>query len=155
MVPEQPAGPPELCYPTGKTDIPGLYRNTYGKGTAVFVPFMAGYFYRKEGYENTFLFLKDVFIHAAGIKPIAEDLTPMCEVTVMKKPGLRLIQLVNTSGCLGNHFFEPVELKDIRLRADVKGKKVRTLNGGKIRIEEDGSLILDRLDRYEAVVIED
>ena len=158
LVPEQPAGPPEICYAVGKTEIPGLYLNTYGKGTAVFVPFMAGSFYRKIGYENTFLFLKDVFLHAAGIQPIAEGLTPMCEVTVMKKSGLEMIQLVNTSGCLGNHFFSPVPLHDIQLNADAKRKKVYTLNGGKCNVKEDNGkcmLVLDRLGNYEAIVIED
>lgn len=156
LVPEQPAGPPEVCYAKEKTDIPGAYRNRFGKGTAVYIPFAAGSFYRTEGYENTFAFLKDVFFGLAGIKSPAVNLNPMTELVVTEKPGMTALQLINTSGCFDNSFFEPLPMYGVRLKWDVRGKKVYTLNGGKIETSPDGQEIsLNRLDHYEAVIIED
>ena len=159
LVPEQKVGPPEVCYATGETDIPGVFRSHYGKGTAVFVPFLAGTFYQEQGYENTFLFLKDVFTRLAGITPIAVDLTPMCEITVTRQPGRTLIHLINTTGCFGNSFFEPVPLRHIKLHLDLPAVcRITAHNGGNVELACDGCkvvLALDKLNTYEVITVED
>lgn len=158
LVPEQPVGPPEICYAKETSDIPGTFRNFYGKGTAVYVPFLAGTFYREEGYENTFIYLRDVFLQLAGIRSLAEKLTPMCEISVTKQPGRTLIHLINTSGCFDNSFFAPVPITDITLDAGLTGKfRVSAHNGGHAECMEAGGKIcirLDRLETYEVITVE-
>ncbi len=159
LVPEQKVGPPEVCYPTEESGVPGTFVNRYGKGIAVYVPFMAGTFYREQGYENTFIFMRDVFMSLAGVKAVAPDLTPMCEVTVTKQPGRTLIHLINTSGCFDNSFFKPVPLRDILLDVEApEGCKVSAHNGGCAEsVSEDGRtcIKLDALNTYEVITVED
>ena len=159
LVPEQKVGPPEVCYATSETELPGLFRNCYGKGTAVYVPFMAGTFYQEQGYENTFIFMKDVLTNLACIRPLADNLTPMCEITVTSQPGRTLIHLINNTGCFGNSFFEPVPIRHIKLNVELPAAcRVTAFNGGKADLAcECGRavLTLDKLKTYEVITVED
>ena len=166
LVPEQKVGPPEVCYPTESSDAAGLFSNRFGKGCAVYIPFMAGTFYQEQGYENTFMLLKDVMIHLTGLKPAAEDLTPMCEITVTRQSGRTLIHLINNSGCFGSSFFAPVPLTGICLRNlhkcgenSMDQVRIQAHNGGKASLVKTDSgeyrILLDRLDTYEVITIED
>ena len=154
LIPEQPYGPPEICYPKEKSEIPGLIKTSFGKGCGIYIPWMAGTFYYEYGYYNTFAFLRDVLIRLCGAKDLAPESTPMCEITVMKREGAKLIQLVNTSGCFSNSFFDPVPIRNVLLDVDASGKKVTAYHGGKITVKEN-KIILDCLNSYEAVLIED
>ncbi len=85
----------------------------------------------------------------------------MCEITIMEKTGMKLIQLVNTSGHFGNSFFKPVPITDITLEnLGISGRdivSVKAYNGGKAVVsEENGKLWihLDCLNDYEAIAIE-
>ena len=159
LVPEQKVGPPEVCYPTEESELPGTFANRYGEGVAVYVPFAAGTFYREQGYENTFIFLKDVFANLAGVKSIAPDLTPMCEITVTKQPGRTLIHLINTTGCFDNSFFAAVPLSDIALSCELPEEcTVKAFNGGCAEIVSEGGervIRLDRLNTYEVIAVEE
>lgn len=159
LVPEQKVGPPEVCYPTEESELPGTFAHRYGEGVAVYVPFAAGTFYREQGYENTFIFLKDVFTNLAGVRSIAPDLTPMCEITVTKQPGRTLIHLINTTGCFDNSFFAPVPLCDIALSCELpEGCTVKAFNGGCAEIVSEGGesvIRLDKLNTYEVIAVEE
>lgn len=154
LIPEQLYGPPEVCYPKKKSEVPGLIKTSFGIGCGIYIPWMAGTFYYEQGYYNTFAFLRDVLIHLCGAKDLAPETTPMCEITVMKREGAKLIQLVNTSGCFSNSFFEPLPIGGIALDVDASGKKVTAYNGGTVTVEKN-KIVLDCLKAYEAVLIED
>lgn len=158
LVPEQPFGPPEICYSNDKTDIPAVTAFNYGSGLGVYVPFNIGSFYFQYGYENSYRFLKDVITQIAGLESIAPNVTPMCEITITgKKNGdedMRLIQLINLTGASGNNqFFEPIPLENLEIRINVpENGRATTLNGGVVT-REGNTIILDRLNNYEAILI--
>ncbi len=154
MVPEQPYGPPEICYATGTSSVPGLLMTRYGRGMGIYIPWLAGTFYDSFGYANTFTFMSDVLKNLCHAQDLLPGTTPMVEVTLLKREGMRLLQLVNLTGCFGGSFFEPIEVRDLVLNVNWKGRKLRTLNGGHLR-ENGDQLILDHLNSYEAVEIID
>ncbi len=154
LVPDQPFGPPEICYSKEESDISGIYESGYGKGKTVYIPFAIGTFYYQYGYENSYVFIQDVLENIAGIKSIAPDLTPMCEVAVTKKDGEELIHLINLSGSFGkDNYTKALPIYDIRLHLSVPtGARVEALNGGQIKVTEN-EIQLDCLNEYEAIRI--
>lgn len=153
LIPEQLYGPPEICYPKEKSEIPGILRTSFGKGTGIYIPFMVGTLYYEQGYDNTFTFMKDVLFHVCGVQSISKNCTPMCEITVLGNADKKIVQLINTTGCFTNSYFEPVPIHDIELDIDVNKRKVSALNGGKVTIVNN-KIVLDCLHTYEAVLIE-
>jgi hypothetical protein len=119
LIPPHMFGPPEQCYYTQVTDLPGFTVNSYGKGKAIHIPWLPGKVYHLEGYDNTFFFMKDLMKNFAGLET-AEDtaFTPMIEVTRgYDMSGTHaMIHLINGTGHFGCSFFEPVEVRDINLR---------------------------------------
>ncbi|MCR5101319.1 MAG: beta-galactosidase [Butyrivibrio sp.] len=157
LIPEQLYGPPEVCYPKEKSEIPGIYKTVYGNGMAVWVPWLAGSFFYQQGYDNTFEILKDIIINICGAKSLAPSLTPMCEITVMKGDGKLVLHLINTSGSFLNSFYKPVPLYDLELDIDkenLEGYEIYTLNGGEVTVK-NGKLVLNKLDTYEAIIIKE
>ena len=153
LIPEQLYGPPEVCYPKEKSEIPGIYLSHFGEGKAIWVPWLAGSFYYEQGYDNTFMILKDVLINLCDAESIAPDLTPMCEAVVLENDEKIMVQLINTTGCFLNSFFDPVQIKDIEISlGKIEAKEARTLNGGHVKIKKD-KIVLDVLNSYEAVLI--
>ncbi len=154
LLPDQPFGPPEICYPKKKSEHPGIYERGYGEGKTVYIPFAIGTFYYQYGYENSYVFLEDVLEHIAGVKSIAPTLTPMCEVVVTKKDKEQMIHLINLSGSFGkDNYTQALPIHDIRLHLSVPaGAQVEALNGGQVRVTEN-EIHLDCLKGYEAIRI--
>ena len=95
-------------------------------------------------------------MNLAGVKSIAPDLTPMCEITVTKQTGRTLIHLINTTGCFDNSFFAPVPLSDIALSCELpEGCTVKAFNGGCAEITAEGVIRLDKLNTYEVIAVEE
>lgn len=158
LIPEHPYGPPERCYYTEVTDYPGVTVHQHGAGRGVYIPWNIGSFYFEQGWQNTLNVIQDVLFSLCALPELAPDLSPMVELTLAKKEGLLLAQLVNASGCFANRWFPPLPVRDIRLELPgLAGKTARTLNGGKAACEsrEDKLIInLDVLDEYEAIIFE-
>lgn len=158
LVPEHPYGPPECCWFTEREDVPGLLVSAAGKGRCVYLPWKGAALYHREGISNPVPFLQDVLFGICGLPELAPGLTPMAELTLSRKEGLTLVQMVNTTGCFANAWFEPVPVHDIRLvLPGLAGKAARTLHGGSVMCEDaDGALsvLLNQLNEYEAIVIE-
>lgn len=158
LIPEHPFGPPERCAFSEITEEPGILRMSWGKGQGIYLPFLPGAVYRREGYQNTLSLMQDVLFVLAGARSIAPELTPMTEVTLNRSGGKLLIQLVNTSGVFGNSYFDPLPIREIvlTLPADA-GTQAQALNGGQVSVEpSEGGLTvrLDELREYEAIVVE-
>lgn len=159
LIPEHPFGPPERCYYTEITDIPGIVAHPYGKGKAVHIPWNIGAFYFSEGWQNTLNVFRDVLFRLCGLPEIAPDLPPMAELVLCRHEGKPVIQLVNESGCFSNNYFRPVPLRQICLKLPgLTGReKPVALRGGKAELfEENGlcAIMLDELKDYEAIILE-
>lgn len=162
IIPEHPYGPPEICGFTEKGTMPGVVEMPYGAGKSVYLPFMIGDFYVKEGHANSLNLMQDVLFEICGIKEMAPELTPMVELNVCKAEGKKIIQLINDSGCFGNHFTRPLPVYDVILRIEgtledgTQITRAETLRGGTVTMERDGSdllLYLNQLRDYEAIVV--
>lgn len=158
LIPEHPYGPPERCCCAEPVDCPGVTVHAHGAGRGICIPWGVGAFYFRQGWQNTLNVMQDVLFSLCGLPELAPGLSPMAELTLAKKDGMLLVQLVNASGCFANRWFPPVPIRDIRLTLPgLAGKTARTLNGGKVSCEsrEDRLMIhLDVLGEYEAIIVE-
>lgn len=154
MIPDQPFGPPEICYSTEKTEIAGVYERDYGSGKSLYIPFRIAAFYYEFGYDNSYDFLKDIVCSLAGVKSIAPTLTPMCELAVTEGEAGKVIHLINLSGAFANYTYcEPLPIRDIFIEiACGADKNMDALNGGHV-IRTDKGIKLDCLHGYEAIRI--
>lgn len=160
LIPPHKYGPPERCYYTEVTDIPGVTRNPYGKGFAVYIPWLPGTFYNLGGHSNTFWFMKDVLTNLCDMKSIAKDLNPMVEVSLSgRENGDLFVQLVNNSGCFGLSFFDPVPFYHCRLEIPVKQEPTDVISlktGQKVPfqyVDKTALIELEELQEYDAVTI--
>ncbi len=160
MIPPQMYGPPERCYTYEHTDWPGLTVHPFGKGQGIYIPWKAGGIFTTEGYMNTFWFLKDVLESVAGLGSVAQQLTPMVEVAcaVREDGSYMLVQTVNTTGCFGTSYFEPVpvDLSDnVCVPCGKKvGKAVRLTDGSDIPFEQEGNMVrlsIGKIGVFESV----
>ncbi|MCR4675135.1 MAG: beta-galactosidase [Lachnospiraceae bacterium] len=151
LIPEQPFGPPEICYTRESTDIPGVVEYSYGKGKTFFAPFELGTFYYEFGYENTFLFFKDVMEGLLEQKE-AVITSPMVEVAITEDGNERIIHLINLSGCFGKNYHKPLEIRNIKIPMEGDCGNIHSLHGGNVE-KIKGGITLDVLHTYEAIII--
>ncbi len=153
-------GPPERCYFTRITEIPGVTGYQYGQGHSVYIPWLPGTFYNLGGHSNTFWFMQDVLRNLCGMKSIAPALNPMVEVSLSERSnGELFVQLVNNSGHFGLSFFDPVPLYHCRLEVP-SGRKpasaVSLRTGKSLSYEYKDSVVyleLEELQDYDAIRI--
>lgn len=130
FIPPHPFGPPEICYYTEVSDLPGYTVNRYGKGLGIYVAWPVGERFYQDGYPSSGLFMKDIVCTVAGVKAIESNLSPMVEVTVCdERDGKHsILHLVNTSGCLGQSYVKPMPIRDIKVKVptsrQVRGVKI-------------------------------
>jgi Hypothetical glycosyl hydrolase 6/Beta-galactosidase trimerisation domain len=159
LIPPGPFGPPErvtLGEPTGE---PGMTTRAVGEGVAIYVPWRAGALVERDGHPNTSEFLADVLEQHAGLEPLAGNLSPMVEVTLLERAdGTLLLHLVNASGHFGVREVSPVPMRDteIVLSFDGQPTSVTALVGERCAWSAaDGRLTirLPELGLFEALVI--
>lgn len=161
LVPEHPFGPPERCYydPQSIEESPAVTVSPYGRGKGIYIPWLPGTFYFREGHQNTLNFIQDILFSLCGMEELAPGLSPMVELTLSRhKTGGMVVQLVNGTGCFANQYFDPVPVREIRIHLPRAGTGARALNGGTVRVEKTDTgctLILDELKEYEAIWITD
>ena len=120
LIPPHRYGPPEYCYYTQVTDLPGVVKVCYGDGYTLHVPWRAGTLYTQEGYDNTFAFLQGILTRLAGVRTMEDPQAPisrMVEITCARtQKGQFLVQMINDSGHFGRSFCEPVPIQNITVR---------------------------------------
>jgi hypothetical protein len=162
LIPPHWFGPPERCYYTEISDDPGYVVHPYGKGKAIYLPWLPGALFHRQGYPNTSDFVGDLVEHVAGIMPVGGNLSPMVETTHFHNPdeGFDLVHLVNTSGHFGVSFFAPLPMHDISVTVPYPQapKRVRGLVSGTEYAHEwdNGRLAVKvpRLEKFEAVRVD-
>jgi hypothetical protein len=164
LIPECMFGPPEKCYFTKETDIPGLIANDYGRGKSAYLPWGLGSHYDKlsnHGHARLFMAaLQDVLGHREQLELTA---SPMVEVSYHEARGnsRRLVSAINVSGQLGTAFHAPLPIRNLhfRVKAERKPSRIHALRrSGDIPFDyNDGGLsfTLDELELFETIVIED
>jgi hypothetical protein len=159
LIPPHPFGPPERCFYTQQTDIPGVTRFPYGKGYGVYLPWLAGTLFCREGYENTAGVMRDVLQSLAGLPSAAPALTPMVEVTAAGTEDRLVVQLVNNSGHFGTSYYPPIPVEGIEVVLPV-GKEPRSAASlkapGNASFQYKEGLLrlrIERLEEYEAAVV--
>jgi hypothetical protein len=117
LVPPHNFGPPERCYYDQVVDHPAFVVNAYGGGRVVYVPWLPGALFHRQGYPNTAWFCADLLESFAGVEPVGGMLSPQVEVTLLEKEAgrVRLLNLVNASGHFGNSFFAPVPMLEVEV----------------------------------------
>ncbi|MBC8035383.1 MAG: family 10 glycosylhydrolase, partial [Chitinophagaceae bacterium] len=156
-------GPPEKCYYTAETDIPGLILNRYGAGVCAYIPWSLGRHYQKLSNHAHTTLLTRVLEDLLELKrSVVVKTSPLVEVIsrIQKDGKWQLINLVNLSGQLGTAFLEPLPVNDIQISVPQARKpvKVVALRSGrtlKYTYSEDKTLhfTLERLELLEIVVL--
>jgi hypothetical protein len=167
LVPPHNFGPPERCYYgqpggwSGVVDRPGFVVHPYGRGKAIYIPWLPGTLFHRQGHTNTADFGADLLQHVAGIEPVGGNLSPMVEVTLLEsaEKSTQLLHLVNSSGHFGNTFYAPVPMHDVQFTVPCTAQPslVRSLVSGDTVPTRfaDGKLSVSvpRLDLFEALQI--
>jgi hypothetical protein len=135
LIPPQNYGPPERCYAEIETDHPGFVVHSFGAGQGIYLPWLPGALFHRQGYPNTTWFIADLLENVAGLTPIGGNLSPMVESTHFgsKTGAYDLLHLVNGSGHFGASFFAPVPMHGLRLELPLARRPtaVRSLVHGK------------------------
>lgn len=157
LIPEHPYGPPEVCYCTETTQLPGITVHQHGNGKGVLIPWHIGSFYHTEGYTNTLNVMQEVLFNLCGLKDMAPNLSPMVELVHSCKEGKTVLSLINASGFFGNSFFPPVSMQNITLTVPGTFARAKALNGGAVSLEIQKNTTIVRLNalcEFEMVVLE-
>jgi hypothetical protein len=160
LIPPHPVGPPERCYYTQITDIPGISRYSFGKGYGVFIPWLPGDFFYEGGYDNTMLFMQGVLFGLCELTNRAPKLSPQVELTVSEKTGTTVVQLVNTSGHFGTSFYKPLTIQnaEVSIPLSKAPSSVKSLYKADnvSHSYKDGilNLTMNTLEEYEAIVVQ-
>ncbi|NLD43286.1 MAG: hypothetical protein GX657_07315 [Chloroflexi bacterium] len=121
LIPPHMYGPPERCYYTQVTEHPGFTVRKVGRGQAIYVPWLPGTLFHRQGHTNSIDFAADLLEHFAGLTPVRGNISPMVEVTLYSPQGSKdqLLQLVNISGHFGNTFYAPVPMDGMTVEVPV------------------------------------
>jgi len=175
-------GPPEKCYYTEVTDIPGLFHSRFGKGSCAFFPWHIGRHYQKRSNHGHSLLVTAAIDGLLGLeRSVIIDASPLVEVSrqVSIDGGFEWVGLVNHSGQNGTAFHKPIPISGIRVRLKARRgvRRVRLLRDPslpvsawpshdgrepkageylKFSVVKDGwvECVVPRLERFEIVLFE-
>jgi hypothetical protein len=162
MIPPHKYGPPERCYYEQVTDHPGFVVHAFGQGKAVYIPWLPGALFHRQGHTNTVDFCASLLQDIAGLAPLGGNLPPQVEVTLFEKSDASavLLHLVNGSGHFGNSFYAPVPMTDLQVAVPCpqRPKAAHGLRAGRAYdhtwAEGQLNIYVPRLELFEAVRIE-
>lgn len=165
LIPPHNFGPPERCYYEQVTEHPGFVVHPFGAGKTVYLPWLPGQLFHRQGYPNTSEFIADLLENVAGLSPVGGNLSPMVEVTCYRSEaaegaGHELVHLVNGSGHFGVSFFAPVTMRGVEVvipRTEPPASVTSLVTGAACaHAWNDGQLTLrvDELGAFEALRIE-
>ncbi len=161
LVPPHNFGPPERCYYELVVDYPGFVVHPFGEGRAIYVPWLPGALFHRQGHLNTAWFCTDLLENVAGVEPLTGSIGPQVEVGLLEKSdgSARYLHLVNTSGHHGNSFYAPVVMRAVKVtlpQAEAPTTVVGLRSGGQLTHTWDQGYLtveIPRLGLYEAIEI--
>jgi hypothetical protein len=162
-IPPAMIGPPEKCYYTEVTEIPGLIHNRYGQGQTAFFPFRIGSLYHhKRHYGHAGLVMAALSNLLTYEPDLRLEASPMVEVSrqIGNEDTFEWYALLNHTGQMGNGFFEPVPIRNIPfkfkpLKDVVSVKSLRTGRHLPFVIEDtEIALTVPELASYDVLLVE-
>jgi len=164
FIPPAMIGPPEKCYYTEVTDVPGIVSMEYGKGSAALITFPIGTLYhKKRHYGHNALMLSTMHDLLGYESEITTDAIPLLELTYHAGDQGKFdwFGYVNHTGQLGYAFHEPVSVPpfSIHFKPEKDIKAIRSLSANKeleYSVTQDGGLVIrvDDPDFYDVVLVE-
>ena len=163
FIPPAMIGPPEKCYYTEETDIPGLIYNAYGKGKTVFFPFgIASLYHHTRHYGHAELVISALENLLEYETDIQADVSPLIEISRQISPAgdFEWYGLLNHSGQMGNGFQEPLPIRDVsfKFQSDRQLTSIRSLQTGMdLPFEKKGKWVelrLPELGSYDVLLVE-
>ena len=160
LIPPHRFGPPERCYYEVTTDLPGFVTNPFGAGRAIYLTWLPGALFHRQGHVNTSWFCSDLLEHVAGILPLGGNLPPQVEATVLQGSGRQIVHLINGTGHFGNSFYPPVPLHDLQVTVPLadRARCVTSLRSGSALpsawAANQLTISIPRLDLFDAVLLE-
>jgi hypothetical protein len=164
FIPPAMFGPPEKCYYTNVSDVPGLYAHAAGRGRVAWIPWRVGSHFEELGHAG----------HAAVVTSALDQLLQLPRRLQVDAPALveathrmdgtgrfEWVSLYNHSGQMDKVLGAPVPLRDVKVQitsaSPVKG--ARLLNGGQslsLKRVANGAVActVPELNAYEIVLLE-
>lgn len=163
-IPPAMIGPPEKCYYTEVTEIPGLISNQYGKGKTAYFSFRIGsLFHHKRHYGHAALVMSSLQKLLDYQQDFQTNASPLIEISRQKSNtgSFEWFGLLNHSGQLGNAFHPPLPVVGLQISffPAKPVKSVKVLQSGnelEYGILHDGrfQVILPVLNFYDIILIE-
>ena len=164
FIPAAMFGPPERCYYTEVTDIPGLFYSKYGKGSVAFFPWHIGQHYEKRSHHGHSLLVMGALEGLLKLeRSIIIEGSPLIEANRRASGDGKFewVGLVNHSGQNGTAFHKTIPIFDVGLKFRANGavKAIRLLRAGtelKFDVVKDGwvKCVVPKLERFEIVLCE-
>ncbi len=167
LIPPAMFGPPEKVWADKReSQVAGLIKQSHGRGTIIYVPWDVGSLYYRHGSQAHGWFVADLIDHLLkGKRQLRTNAHPLVEVTLMRQAGAgqrrerTLVHFVNLSGHSGTTYFEPIEMRDVRVEVAGNFKAARSVKQSRALELERGSgtvgFTLERLADYDVVVLEE
>lgn len=162
LIPPAMFGPPEKVW-TDKveTTVPGLIVTALDKGEVAYVPWdVGGLYYRHSSPPHSALvadLIDRLLPHGRQLRTNAH---PLVEVTVMEQPARRrtLVHLVNVSGHSDTAYFDPIDMRDIRIELAQPIRRAVVASSGRAlpvsRVGRYSVFTLPLLRAYDVIVVE-
>jgi hypothetical protein len=162
-IPPAMIGPPEKCYYTEVTEIPGLIHQQFGEGQTAFITFRIGSVYHhKRHYGHAALVMTALNTLLDHEPEIFLDESPMVEVSrqIGVHRDFEWYGLLNHTGQLGNGFYKPVPIGNVNLRFNPQ-RQVKTITSLKMEQKIDFAyngnqleVILPELGAFDILLVE-
>ncbi len=156
-------GPPEKCYYTKVSDVPGIICNEYGQGKSVYFPWRIGMLYNDRSHHGHAALLLGAINDLLGYKQTLHvEASPVVEVSMQESKAGKFswIGLLNHSGQMNTAFHPPIPIFDIKIKYETadKVKSVKLLKAGQeIDFKQDANSIrfaVPRLNVFDIAVLE-
>jgi hypothetical protein len=162
LIPPSMFGPPEKVF-TDKVETtkPGLLLRDAGKGRFAYLPWDAGALYYRYSSHHHAALLAGLIDHllAAG-RQLQTNAHPLVEISVMRQSRRHrtLVHFVNLSGHSQTAYFDPVPMRDLRVRLAAEFQKARWVGPERdLAVRRDGrfgEFTLPELAGYAVVALE-
>ncbi len=164
FIPEAMYGPPEKCYYTKVTNIPGLLHARFGKGRCAFFPWLIGSHYQRRSNHVHSLLVMGALEGLLGLeRSVVIEASPLVEVTRHASSDGRFewVGLINHTGQNGTAFHKPIPMSTIplQLKTEKYMKNIRLLNAER-RLDFPAAqagwvkCVVPELQRFEIVLYE-
>jgi hypothetical protein len=157
FIPPSMYGPPELVHVDWKdTSSPGLVVKAYGQGEVAWLPWEIGALYYRHSSEAHARLMRDLIDRMLPRgRQLESDAHPLVEITLMRQGDRHLVHLVNLSGHSQTAYFDPIPVRDVRVRVMGPFRSAHAVRVGKdLGVSREGdyaTFLLPSLDEYELV----